>query len=174
MKFAGLSRLVLCAGLLLSTMGCPSAEDSRIQGFREKLQLSDPPGETTSVSKVRKILLEDSEVGEVADVVIRGRIDAGESPPWEPGKAVFVITDATGHEGEEDHDPHTCPFCSRNIKDYLARVTLVDESGKVIPVDTRELLNVHEKQLVIVKGKATLSDTEILLIESSAVYVPQR
>ena len=106
-----------------------------------------------------------------ADVVIRGRIHAGDLPPWENGKAAFVLTDATGHEGEDDdHDPHTCPFCSRNINDYLAKVTF-EQDGNIVDIDSRDLFKVAEKQLVIIKGQARIDTDDLLSVTADGIYV---
>lgn len=107
------------------------------------------------------------------DVVIKGRIDAGDTTPWADGLAAFVITDATGHDGEADHNPHTCPFCSRNIKDYLAKVSFVNESDQLIEIDSRKLFDVREKQLVYITGTGTVDQDGLLNVTATGLYIPE-
>lgn len=160
----GIAAAFFC-GLLC---GCGDSVDADVLAMRNKLVLTQMPADEQSVSRIRAALSEDG-VGSV-DVVIRGRIHAGDLPPWEDGKAAFVLTDATGHEGEEDHDPHTCPFCSRNINDYLAMVVFSD-SGTDINIDSRELFEVKEKQLVLVRGKAKIGGDDLLQVDANGIYI---
>ncbi len=141
--------------------GCGKPVDPAVLAIRQKLILTATPQDSTSISKIRAALSKDAAEDSV-DVVVRGKIHAGDSPPWETDQAAFILTDATGHDGDEDHDPHTCPYCSRNINDYMAKVRFLDDSG-VIPIDSRELLDLQEKQLVLVQGVATIDDDDNLL-----------
>lgn len=171
MRFAttvvlGMSVILLVSGI----SGCTNTANSQTLALQARLTTDTPPAGEVSVSSVRKLLKAD-DAPESTDVVVRGRLNAGESPPWQPGEASFVLTDATGHDGDDDHDPHTCPFCSRSIKDYLAKVMFLDESGKPLTVDTRELFSVKENQLVIVSGKASLNEDDMLVIEGTSIYI---
>ena len=161
--------IVLCT-MAITVCGCGESENAELAALRSQLVLSSAPDGQMSVADVRTSLTEDEATEEV-DVVIKGRINAGDIPPWEPGKAAFVLTDITGHEGESDHDPHQCPFCSRNIQDYLANIKFHDEQGNVIAVDAQELFSVKEKQLVTIQGKAHLTDTDTLVIHATGIFV---
>jgi hypothetical protein len=152
-----------------TTVGCGDAVDHEALALRQKLVLSSAPTEQTSVSKIRKLLMEPDAVAET-EVVLRGRIWAGEMPPWEVGKAAFVLTDATGHDGDDDHDPHACPFCSRDIDDYVAAIRFHDDDGTVTPIDSRELFDVKEKQMVIVKGLGSM-DGDRLRIDATNIFI---
>ncbi|MDG1894116.1 MAG: hypothetical protein P8J37_04330 [Fuerstiella sp.] len=152
-----------------TTVGCGDAVDREALALRQKLVLSSAPTEQTSVSKIRKLLMEPDAVAET-EVVLRGRIWAGEMPPWEVGKAAFVLTDATGHDGDDDHDPHACPFCSRDIDDYVAAIRFHDDDGTVTPIDSRELFDVKEKQMVIVKGLGSM-DGDRLRIDATNIFI---
>ncbi|MEQ9409128.1 MAG: hypothetical protein RIK87_15440 [Fuerstiella sp.] len=154
---------------LLLAAGCGETVDPRIAELRQALVLASAPGEETSISRIRTALQEDGAAEEV-DVIIRGRITAGDFPPWEPGKAAFILTDATGHEGESDHDPWACPFCSRNIDDYLAKVRFY-QNGSVIDIDARELFNVTDGQLVLITGKAVIDDEDKLAVSADGMYI---
>ena len=162
--------LPVFAVLIPAVIGCQDAVDPRIADLQKQLLLTRKPAETVTVSSIRADLKQENAPSET-DVVIFVRINAGDLPPWEPGKAAFMGTDATGHEGEEDHDPYTCPFCSRNIEDYQAWIRFCDKSGEIIDIDSRELLDVKEKQLVVVRGKASLDDQDYLIVQADGIYV---
>lgn len=149
--------------------GCGDSVSPETLAARKKFTLTSQPTGESSVSNIRKTLLEDAAPEEI-DVVLRVRIHAGDMPPWEKGKAEFVVTDATGHEGEDDHDPHTCPFCSRHIDDYVANVKFRD-GGNVIEIDSRELFEVHERQLIYIRGKATIDADDLLNINADGIYI---
>lgn len=188
----------LLMALLLVVSGCADAVDPQIQSLRQKFLLESAPSEETSVSKVLKSLqppepdaesetdtaddtaadsaeiADDKIVADVdeVDVVLKGRIYAGENSPWVNGMAAFVLTDATGHEGESDHDPHTCPFCSRKINDYLAQISFVNDNGDLIEIDSRKLFDVKDKQLVFVQGKGRIDEYGLLSVTASGLYLP--
>ena len=164
---------VTSMGLLLLSAcltGCGESVDAEVLALREQLVLKDRPEQTTSTKKIRTSLLEDGAADEI-DVTILARITAGDLPPWETGKAAFIVTDATGHEGEKDHNPHTCPFCSRNIDDYLAEVRFHDDKGEVIGIDSRELFDVEEPQLVVITGKASINEADLLAVSADGIYI---
>ena len=164
---------VTTLGLLLLSAcvtGCGESADPEVLAVREKFVLKDKPQQTTSIKRIRKSLQEDGASDEI-DAIILVRIAAGDLPPWETGKAAFIVTDATGHEGEKDHDPHTCPYCSRKINDYLAKVRFYDEQGEVTDIDARELFDVKEKQLVIITGKASIDEEDLLAVSADGIYV---
>ncbi len=151
-----------------AVVGCESA-DPEVVALRQKLVLSSAPSGVTSVSKIRTALMEPDAAAET-DVVLRGRIWAGDLPPWENGKAAFVLTDAAGHDGDDDHDPHACPFCSRDIDDYIAAIRFHNEDGTVIPIDSRELFDVKEKQMVIIKGRGSMNG-ERLKVDATNIFI---
>ncbi len=140
--------------------------------LRKKFVLQDEPRGERTVSSVRKLFLEPEDPAKVPteiDVVIRGRIHNGKLPPWETGKTAFMLTDATGHSGEADHDPHTCPFCSRNIEDYVAEIGFRDKDRKLYEIDSRDAFGVKQGQLLLIKGTARMGD-DILKVEATGMY----
>ena len=150
-------------------VGCEST-DPEILALRQKLVLSTAPSGVTTVSKIRKALMEPDAADEI-DVVLRGRIWAGiKMPPWENGKAAFMLTDAAGHDGDDDHDPHACPFCSRDIDDYIAAIRFHTEDGTVVPIDSRELFDVKEKQMVIIKGRGSMNGHR-LEVDATNIFI---
>ena len=81
------------------------------------------------------------------------------------------MTDATGHDGDESHKPHDCPFCKRDIKSVIARVEWNDNQGKLIDLDARKLFDVKEFDLLVIEGTGQFSDDDILIITASKVFV---
>lgn len=50
-------------------------------------------------------------------------------------------------------------------------IKVVDENGKLVKADARELLNVKELSTVVIKGKARRDDKGNLTILASGVFV---
>ena len=163
----------ICLTLSLFTVcvvaGCGESVDPKISSLRQKLLLTSIPGEPTPVGEIRKALKAE-DAAESMDVVVKAGIYIGDSSPWEAGKAAFVATDATGHDGEKVHDPHTCPFCKTHIEDYFMFVSFPGDKGKTIDVDSRELFQLEEKQLVYVKGKASLNEADEVIIQGNGLF----
>lgn len=159
--------IFLCS---LLPAGCGDVVDPAVANLQKKLVVESVPSGEVSVQNARKAVRE-NKTAEQINVVVRGRINAGELPPWETGKAAFVMTDATGHSGKEEHDPHTCPFCSRNIQEMMVRVEFRDEQDQLLSVDARQLFNVIENQLVVVEGRGTINDSDILVLNASHIYI---
>ncbi|MCP4172379.1 MAG: hypothetical protein GY758_16575 [Fuerstiella sp.] len=154
---------------LAVVVGCGETGDGETLALRQKLILSTAPTNETSISKIRKLLMGPKSADET-EVVLRGRIWAGEIPPWEEGKAAFVLTDATGHDGDDDHDPHACPFCSRDIDDYIAAIRFRNDDGAVAAIDSRELFDVKEKQMVIIKGRGSMNGDR-LRVDATNIFI---
>jgi len=155
---------------LIGLSGCADSASAEVQELRQRLLVTTPPQGEVSISSVRA-KLESGELAADSEVVVRGRINAGEVPPWAEGRAEFIITDATGHDGDEDHDPHECPFCKRNIMDSMAQVRLSGNDGKTIPIDTRELLSVQERSLLVIRGKVMQDDSEMLVLNADQIHI---
>ena len=57
------------------------------------------------------------------------------------------------------------------LPEATALVKVIDESGELVAVDTRELLGVKELQTVIVQGKAQRDEAGNLTILATGMYV---
>lgn len=159
--------------LLLAAAGCGESTDPLIAKLQKQFLLATEPPDARTVSSIRKEFLEPADPDTPPtsiDVVIRGRVNAGELPPWESGKTAFVLTDATGHSEGNAHDPHACPFCSRNIEDYLVQVSFRDESGELFEIDSRKAFGLKELQLLAIKGRAVLED-DVLKIDATGLHI---
>ena len=108
-------------------------------------------------------------------VVVVGRI-GGSQNPWVDGRAAFVIVDLSLQacsDREGDHCLTPWDYCCET--DRLAQATVlvkvIDESGKLLPVDARKILGVKELQTVVVQGKAQRDDVGNITVLASNLYV---
>jgi hypothetical protein len=164
-------RLLIGAAL---TAGCGEAVDPQTLALRRKFLTTEPlPGERP-IPEIRKDL-KDGKLTADATFTVRARINAGDFPPFGNGQASFLITDATGHDGDENHNPHECPFCKRDINSVMARVEFPDESGSVVKTDARDLLQVREMDLVLIEGRGRIDEKEdMLVLTASKIFVKVR
>ena len=159
---------LLCIALVCS--GCGGAVSDEVTAMRDKWLVQTPPAGATPISEI-KSRHSAGELGVGSDVVIRARINAGEMSPWTQNQAAFIVTDATGHDGSEDHDPHQCPFCRRDIRDHIALVRCTAADGQLVPMDARQLLGVTKGELLVVQGKICDGDVDALTIDAERVHV---
>ena len=155
---------------LLTVSGCTDSVSADARAARQKYLAEKMPTGEVAVSSIRE-KMKAGELSAGTPFVVRARINAGEMPPWGTGTASFVITDATGHDGDEEHNPHACPFCSRNIQESMAQVHFLDESGTLINSDSRELFDLIENQLVIIQGTGRIDESDVLVIDAQQMYV---
>ncbi|NQV27945.1 MAG: hypothetical protein HQ518_26650 [Rhodopirellula sp.] len=172
--------LVAVAGSLLLVTGCAqessttsSATDpnhsaaSSIDG--SKYLLTAEPANATTVIEAR----EKSEDG--ADVALVGRIGGSESP-WVDGRAAFSIVDQTlkacsDIPGDECETPWDYCCETHKLPSSTALVKFVDQEGRPLKVDARELLNLKELQTVVVRGKAKRDEAGNLTVLASGLFV---
>lgn len=125
-----------------------------------------------------------SDAGDGHEIVIVGKIGGAAGAdktlsdfPWEKGRATFIISDpsfepAHSHEQEDEHshEDQECHFCQAKAVDSQAWVRFMDDDNKPIAVDARELFDVKEGDIVVVKGHAKLS-AGILVVDAKGMYV---
>jgi len=157
---------------LVAVAGCiqPKVEDPAILAQRSKLVLDAEPQGAVSITDARKSLKDEREI------VLIGKVGAGDSTPFEQGKTAFLISDggtqAEGHDhNAPGHDAENCPFCKRRKKLSMAMVQFVDGEGHVLPIDARELLGVKENQVVVVKGLAKLNDLDVMVVTADGIHL---
>jgi len=121
------------------------------------------------------------------DVVLVGAVGGVPNPseqshpefPFAKGKAVFFLADpeavAEMEEHQHKHAPgEECAFCAAHggdATDMLAVVQFADEQGKLLPVDARELFELKEKETVVVRGKAKIDPSGMLIVDATGLYV---
>ncbi|MCH2212553.1 MAG: hypothetical protein MK110_14710 [Fuerstiella sp.] len=160
--------ILLC--MAIAGSGCNVPLSDEVTSMRAEWLVQKPPTGATPISEI-KGRLASGELGAGSVVVVRARINAGEMSPWTRDQAAFVVTDATGHDGSEDHNPHQCPFCRRDIMDHIALVRCMAGDGQLVPMDARKLLGVAEGELLVVQGTICDTDTDELAIDAQRVHI---
>ncbi len=166
-------RPYLCLSLLFCctlAAGCGAGIDPEIVALRQQFVVEKPPGKERPVPEIRAELKSGKLTPDTA-FSVRVRINAGDVPPFATGKATFIVTDATGHDGDESHNPHDCPFCKRDIKSVIAQVEWNDKDGKLLALDSRELFDVKEFDLLVIEGTGKFSEDDTLIINGAKVFV---
>jgi hypothetical protein len=124
---------------------------------------------------------------EAKEVAMVGQV-GGLANPWEETQpefpfsthyAVFFLADpqAVAEHAESGHvhaPGEECAFCASHAEEnseLFAMVRLVDENGKVIPVDVREMFDVTENDTVVVKGSAQILEGGMMIVKASGIYV---
>lgn len=170
-------RMLLClamVGLGVLSVGCESsqvASESKVGADMPGSQfvLDTEPEGALAVGEARQAI-EDGQ-----DVTLVGLI-GGSSEPFVDGLAAFTIVDAkVPYCAADEGCPTPWDYCCESdaVKDNIATIKIVDESGSPVAADARELLHVKELSTVVVKGKAQRDDLGNLTVASSEVFVRQ-
>lgn len=110
------------------------------------------------------------------EIALVGRI-GGSKNPWIKGRAAFMVIDAAMTviaDGEEAADGQVCmdDCCASLRADCTTLVKIVDERGKPLPVDARELLDVKENDMIVAQGIVERSEEEgTFVIAARGIYV---
>jgi hypothetical protein len=177
-----MQRYILICGLIVSAalivVGCersanvnnPSGAVAIQSEGADGLLLAEEPEGAKGVLDVRK----DAKDGD--EVLVVGRV-GGRAEPLVKGRASFTIVDPslkTCSDIPGDNCERPWDYCCENPSD-LARATVlvkfVDEGGKTVARDARELLGVEPLQTVVVRGKAKRDADGNLTVLASALHV---
>lgn len=109
------------------------------------------------------------------DIVITGRIGGSENP-WIDGRAAFSIVDpsltaCSDIPGDACEKPWDYCCQTDKLPTSTALVKFVDDNGKPLAVDSRQLLAVKELQTVVVQGKAKRDEAGNLTVVASQMFV---
>ncbi len=131
--------------------------------------LTEEPSEVATVIEAR----EKSEDGQ--DVVLVGRI-GGSVNPWIKGRAAFSIVDqslkaCSDIPGDECKIPWDYCCETQKLPTSMAFVKFVDDDGRPLKADARELLSLKELQTVVVRGKAKRDEAGNLTVLASGLFV---
>lgn len=158
-------------------VGCQQSDESQTGGANTRgptqpspyLLTEEPPG-----AKEVLDLKQGAKDGE--DVVVIGRV-GGRVEPFVKGRASFTIVDSSLKscaDKEGDNCPTPWDFCCEHPQD-LARATMlvkfVDESGKTLEQDAREILHIEPLQTVVVRGRAKRDADGNLTVLASGLHV---
>ena len=106
-------------------------------------------------------------------ITLVGRI-GGSAEPFVSGMAAFTIVDpGVAHCAPEEGCPTPWDYCCTQdeVKDNIATVKVIDDQGKPVGADARQLLAVKELTLVVVTGKAKRDEQGNLTVLASQVFV---
>ena len=95
----------------------------------------------------------------------------GSIEPFVDGLAAFTIVDPKVPYDEGCSTPWAYCCTSQQVRDNIAMVKVVDDSGKPVADDARSLLNVKEMSTVVVQGKARRDDEGNLSVLAHTVFV---
>lgn len=171
---------LLALGMVVATLasGCGQGETAVqvdpqvVAEHRARFLLSEEPQGAQGIMELAE--------GELAadEAVLVGLI-GGVPEPWTAGKASFIMADpaamldleAEGHEGCSGDG---CPFCSKK-KDKatagLAVVRFEDGSGNLLPLDARQLFDLAEKTMVVVRGKVRRDELGYVVVAADGLYI---
>ena len=148
---------------------------------------TDPSSEAPAIDKSKYVLTEepDGAVGVIIaredandqdDIVLVGRI-GGRKNPWIEGRTAFMVIDASMTvvaDGQESGSGQLCmdDCCASLRAECTTLVKSVDDQGKPLEIDTRELLDAKENDMVVVKGKVHRDDEQgTFTIVASGIYI---
>jgi hypothetical protein len=162
--FAALCGVVLVAGCR-QAVTTSDATSAQAAAYR----LSEEPTGAKGVMQLKEVAADGD------DIVVEARI-GGASDPWVSGQAAFLVVDSSLKPcNEKDDDSCETPWDYCCDVDLLpkakAMVKVVDENGKPLATDARELLGLKELQTVVVRGKAKRDEAGNLTILADGVFV---
>lgn len=171
------SRMILAASALaLLSVGCsqaptpgPTPVSVSATSSDNPLLLKSEPSDAQTVITARK----SAKDGEA--VVVTGRI-GGDVDPWIEGRAAFSIVDQTlvpcnERQGDDCKTPWDYCCDTDRLPTSRAAVKFVDDQGKTLPTDARQLLGVKELQTVVITGKAKRDEAGNLTVLATGLYV---
>lgn len=171
MKMIKKSPFVVAA--LIAMVGCSSSDvtpnaESTTGGVTNStyVAMTEPTG-AMPVGEAR------TSVEDEQTVTLVGTI-GGSSEPFVDGLAAFTIVDPkVPYCAPEEGCPTPWDYCCTQdqVKDNIATVKIVDETGGAVPSDARKLLGVKELSTVVVKGQAKRDDQGNLTIAATEVFV---
>jgi hypothetical protein len=98
----------------------------------------------------------------------------GSSKPFVDGLAAFTIVDPkVPYCAADEGCPTPWDYCCQTeaVKENIATIKVVDEAGKAIAGNAKELLKVKELSTVVVQGKAKRDDQGNLTVATSKIFV---
>lgn len=129
--------------------------------------ITDKPADAEGVGAARKKVKDDEEV------TLVGRI-GGSSKPFVEGLAAFTIVDPKVKFCAPDEGcPTPWDYCcmQNEVKDNIATIKIVNDSGQPVDKDAKQLLGVKELDQVIIKGKAKRDEQGNLTVLAEKVFV---
>lgn len=156
-------------GMLTVVTGCGDTDpvaDTDTAPVNSAYVASTEPAEAVPVGQARE------SVSDGDTVTVVGTI-GGSTKPFVEGLAAFTIVDPkVPYCAAEEGCPTPWDYCCTQdqVKDNIATVKVVDESGDPVASDARKLLGVKELSTVVVQGTAQRDDQGNLTIAATQVF----
>lgn len=175
MKFE-LSAVMVIASALATSTGCGTAPASSSQRSTpaanidaSQFKLAEEPDGAVGVIAARE------SVEDGAPLVLVGRI-GGSAKPWIDGRAAFTLLDASMSvvdEGEDSEAGELCigDCCATDRLNCTTLVKVVDEQGRLVPIDSRELLGLKESDMIVAQGTAKKDDSGNFVMLARSVFI---
>jgi len=163
---------VAVMGLSFITIGCGSSDVTTLSNadrveFGSHFMAESEPSGAIRVGEAREKTLDGQEV------TLIGLI-GGSSKPFVEGLAAFTIVDPKVPCCAADEGcPTPWDYCCETdaVKENIAMVKIVDDSGRPVTQDARDFLSVKELSTVVVKGKAERDDQGNLTVAANKIFV---
>jgi hypothetical protein len=170
-----LASLMLISGLVTSS-GCgtgpdatPQLSSTPVSVDASQYKLAEEPDGAVGVIAAR----ESAEDG--APLVLVGRI-GGCAKPWVEGRAAFTLLDASMSvvaEGEDSAEGEICTgdCCATERLDCTTLVKVVDQQGKILSGDSRDLFGLKESDMVVVQGTAKKDESGNFVMLAKGIFI---
>lgn len=156
-----------CSQSATSELGATKADKNPPQPSGPQYIAATEPDGAEPVGAARK------HVQNGAVVTLVGHI-GGSTEPFVSNMAAFTIVDpSVPYCQPEEGCPTPWDYCctQNEVKNNIATVKIVDDQGKPVGEDARQLLAVEELSLVVVTGEAKRDEAGNLTVLASKVFV---
>lgn len=162
-SLTGIALSVGCGRVSDTTPAAAAAVDASLY------QLTEEPDGAVGVIAAR----ESAEDG--TPLVLVGRV-GGATKPWVDGRAAFTMLDASMSvvaEGESSDEAELClgDCCAANREGCTTLVKVVDEQGRLVRVDSRDLLGLKKSDMVVVQGIAQKDQAGNFVMLAKGVFI---
>jgi hypothetical protein len=165
--FAGTAAVISGCGVASEVESGTASASTPIDGA--KYMLAEEPDDAIGVIEARK------SAADGATLTVVGRI-GGTISPWVNGRAAFTLLDASltlVAEGTDTGQGQICTgdCCAAERAHATILVKIVDQSGRVLSIDSRQLLGIAENDMVVVCGKATKDKTGNVALIADGAFI---
>ena len=175
------STLLICSLTIVTATGCGTAANSATNTTSNttttaadidasQYQLAEEPADAIGVIAARESAVDG------APLVLVGRV-GGSAKPWIDGRAAFTLLDASmsvvaeGEDSGEEGEICMGDCCALERKGCTTLAKVVDSQGKLVPMDSRELLGLKESDMVVVQGTAQKDQTGNFVMLATGVFI---
>jgi hypothetical protein len=151
---------------LFGTIGCSPSSDNAdsISASKSAYEVTTEPDGSIPIGDARRQAKDDEEV------TLVGRI-GGSLEPFVEGMAAFTIVDPSVPYCADEEAPWSYCCHQDAVKENIATVQIVDETGNTVMSDARKLFNVKEFSTVTVQGKAKRDQQGNLAVHVTKLFV---